>query len=78
MHFRISTWINGATYDSSQRIPCPVIKPVVKFVKSFLSQKAGGSVVKISVGGRGVVSENGIMTLPLHLKNKFLTGRTHG
>lgn len=41
------TRINGATNDPPQRIPSPVIKPVVKLIKSFFCQEAGGTVVEV-------------------------------
>lgn len=44
------TWINGATDDPPERIPCPVIKPVVKFIKSFFCQEAGRTVVEVAEG----------------------------
>lgn len=52
--YLIPTWINGATDDPPQRIPCPVVKPVVKLIKSFLCQEAGGTVVEVPAGERRV------------------------
>lgn len=46
--FLIPTWINGATNNSPQRIPSPVIKPVMKLVKSFFCQETSCTVVEIS------------------------------
>lgn len=44
------TWINGATNDPPERIPCPVIKPVVELIKSFFCQEAGRTVVEVPEG----------------------------
>ena len=44
----ILTWVNGTADDSPQRIPCPVIKPVMELVETLLSQEAGGTVVEVS------------------------------
>lgn len=43
----IPTWINGATNNSPERIPCSIIKPVVKLIKSFFCKEAGGTVVEV-------------------------------
>lgn len=41
------TWINGTTNDPPQWIPCPVIKPIMKLIKPFFCQEAGGTVVEV-------------------------------
>lgn len=41
------TWVYCSSNDSSQRVPGPVIKPVMKFIKSLLSQKPGSPIIKI-------------------------------
>lgn len=45
--FQIPTWINCTSNDSTQRIPCPVIKPVMKLVKAFFCQEASCTVIKV-------------------------------
>ena len=41
------TWVNCSSNDSSQRVPGPVIKPVMEFIKSLLSQEPGGTIIKV-------------------------------
>lgn len=48
------TWIDGSTNDPPQRIPGPVIKPVVEFIKSFFCQEAGGTVVEVTENKTGI------------------------
>ena len=43
------TRIDGATNDPSQRIPSSVVEPIVKLVKSFISQKFGCAVVEVGI-----------------------------
>ena len=43
------TWIDGTTNNPTEWIPCSVIKPVVEVVKSFFSEKLGGSVVEVGI-----------------------------
>lgn len=41
------TWINCSSNDSSQRIPGPVIKPIMEFIKSLFSQEPGSPIIKV-------------------------------
>lgn len=43
------TWINCSSNDSSQRVPGPVIKPVMEFIKSLFSQEPGSPIIKVSM-----------------------------
>ena len=43
------TGINRAANDPSKRIPCPIIEPIMKLVKSFFSQKLGGAIIEIGI-----------------------------
>ncbi|TNN76604.1 hypothetical protein EYF80_013056 [Liparis tanakae] len=55
---RILTWINGPTNDPPQRIPCPVVKPVVKLIESFFCQEAGGQTEEAHLGHFGEVRDS--------------------
>lgn len=37
------------TNNTSQRIPCSIVKPIVEVVKAFFSQISGGPVVEVRV-----------------------------
>lgn len=41
------TGIDGASDDSAERVPRTIIEPVVKLVKSLLSQETSGAVIEI-------------------------------
>jgi hypothetical protein len=41
--------IDGATYNSAQRIPGPIVEPVVEGVEALLRQVLGGPVVEIGI-----------------------------
>ena len=43
------TWIDGASDNTSERIPGPVIKPVVEGVEALLRQVLGGSIVEVRI-----------------------------
>lgn len=78
----IPTWINGATNDSPQRIPCPVIKPVVKLIKPFFSQEAGRTVVEVPENEMKVrhyfTGEIYLQCLEVTRTEVALTDQTHG
>ena len=44
-----STRVNSSTNDTTQRVPCSIIKPVVEAVESLLCQVARGSVVEVGI-----------------------------
>lgn len=43
------TWVNCSSNDSSQRVPGPVIKPVMEFIKPLLSQEPGSPIIKVPI-----------------------------
>lgn len=47
------TWVNCSSNDSAQRVPGPVIKPVMEFIKPLLSQEPGGAIIKVPVARQG-------------------------
>ena len=49
--------IDGSSYNTTQRIPSSIIEPVVKIVKSFLSEKAGCSIVEVAGKEREVKNQ---------------------
>lgn len=43
------TWINCSSNDSAQRVPGPVIKPVMEFIKSLLCQEPGSPIIEVPI-----------------------------
>ena len=56
------TWVNCSSNNSSQRVPGPVIKPVMEFIKSLLSQEPGSPIIKVPIARKKK------LLLPLHTK----------
>ena len=45
----VSTRVYCPSNDPPERVPCSVVKPVVKAVETFLSQELGRSVVEVRI-----------------------------
>lgn len=43
------TWVNCSSNDSAQRVPGPVVKPVMEFIESLLSQEPGSPIIKVPI-----------------------------
>ena len=41
--------VDGAADDTAQRVPCPVVKPVVERVEPLVRQELGSPVIEVRV-----------------------------
>ena len=74
---KVQTWINCATNNTAQRVPCSVIEPIVELIKPFLSKKSCCPIVKISAKQRALLhvetKKRNRIQLQLHIKPFQLT-----
>lgn len=40
-------WVDGATNNSTQRIPCSIVKPIPKVIEALLGQELRDAVVEV-------------------------------
>ena len=55
------TGVDGTPNNTAQGVPCSVVKPIVKFVKSFFRQEFCSSVVEVRIEfmDHNFIPENG-------------------